>query len=153
MRVAPNLPQNATVYVVAPHELFVSNLIPMTFFLLLLAFTDGTARTVEVLPKRAMVQLEEPRHGDVLVLDNTGFESYVYDSSLPPFKRCGLCFLYLAFAGWREGGMEEGREGRRKGGGKGGREEGGKDGGREGAREIGRGAGGNRGRRKGGRNE
>eukprot|EP00904_Undaria_pinnatifida_P004501 jgi/Undpi1/14051/HiC_scaffold_9.g03702.m1 len=90
MRVAPKLPQNATVYIVAPHtphELFVSNLIPMTFFLLLLAFTDGTARTVEVVPQRAMTQLEAPRPGDVLVLDNKGVESYVYDSSLPPFKR------------------------------------------------------------------
>ncbi|CAN0567972.1 unnamed protein product, partial [Ectocarpus sp. 12 AP-2014] len=35
--VAPKLPRNATVYIVAPHELFVPNLIPMTFFLLLLA--------------------------------------------------------------------------------------------------------------------
>ncbi|CAM9421790.1 unnamed protein product [Ectocarpus fasciculatus] len=83
--VAPKLPRNATVYIVAPHELFVPNLIPMTFFLLLLAFTDGTARTAEVLPRRALAQLAIA--GDVLALDNNGVESYVYDSSLPVFQR------------------------------------------------------------------
>lgn len=85
MRVAPKLPPNATVYIVAPHELFVPNLIPMTFFLLLLAFTDGTAQTAEVLPRRALAQLAIT--GDVLALDNGGVESYVYDASLPPFRR------------------------------------------------------------------
>lgn len=83
---APKLPRNATVYIVAPHEQFVPNLIPMTFFLLLLAFTDGTARTAEVLPRRALAQLAIA--GDVLALDNNGVESYVYDSSLPVFQRC-----------------------------------------------------------------
>lgn len=86
---APKLPKNATVYIVAPHELFVTNLIPMTFFLLLLAFTDGTATSAEVLPRRALAQLAE--YGDVLALDNDGVESYVYDSSLPAFHRCGGC--------------------------------------------------------------
>lgn len=84
---APKLPRNATVYIVAPHELFVTDLIPMTFFLLLLAFTDGTARTAEVLPRRALAQLAVA--GDVLALDNNGVESYVYNSSLPAFQRCG----------------------------------------------------------------
>lgn len=83
--VAPKLPRNATVYIVAPHELFVTNLIPMTFFLLLLAFTDGTAKTAEVLPRRALAQVA--RAGDVLALDNNGVESYVYDGSLPAFRR------------------------------------------------------------------
>lgn len=89
IHVAPKLPRNATVYIVAPHEHddFVPNLIPMTFFLLLLAFTDGTARTAEVLPRRALAQLAIA--GDVLALDNNGVESYVYDSSLPVFQRCG----------------------------------------------------------------
>ncbi|CAM9501840.1 unnamed protein product [Ectocarpus sp. 6 AP-2014] len=85
IHVAPKLPRNATVYIVAPHEEFVPNLIPMTFFLLLLAFTDGTAKTAEVLPRRALAQLAIA--GDVLVLDNNGVESYVYDSSLPVFQR------------------------------------------------------------------
>lgn len=84
-RVAPKLPTNATVYIVAPHELFVTNLLPMTFFLLLLAFTDGTARTAEVLPRRALAQLAVAE--EVLALDNHGVESYVYDSSLPAFHR------------------------------------------------------------------
>ncbi|CAM9698936.1 unnamed protein product [Scytosiphon promiscuus] len=57
----------------------------MTFFLLLLAFTDGTARTAEVLPRRALAQLAVT--GDVLALDNMGVESYVYDRSLPAFHR------------------------------------------------------------------
>lgn len=84
---APKLPQNATVYIVAPHEQFVTSLIPMTFFLLLLAFTDGTARTAEVVPRGALAELAVP--GRVLALDNVGFESYVYDRSLPAFQRCG----------------------------------------------------------------
>lgn len=83
--VAPKLPRNGTVYIVAPHDLFVSNLIPMTFFLLLLAFTDGTAQRAEVLPRRALAHLAVA--GDVLVLDNSAVESYVYDGSLPPFER------------------------------------------------------------------
>lgn len=62
-----------------------ANLIPMTFFLLLLAFTDGTARTAEVLPRRALAQLAVT--GDVLALDNMDVESYVYDRSLPAFHR------------------------------------------------------------------
>lgn len=87
--VAPKLPQEATVYIVAPHKLFVANLLPMTFFLLLLAFTDGTARTAEVLPRDALMrQVPGVRPGEFAwVLDTSEVESYVYDSSLPAFKR------------------------------------------------------------------
>ncbi|CAM9729084.1 unnamed protein product [Ascophyllum nodosum] len=83
--VESRLPKNATIYIVAPHELFVANLIPMTFFLLLLAFTDGTTRTAEVLPRSAL--MHQAMKNRVRALDTTDVESYVYDSSLPAFQR------------------------------------------------------------------
>ena len=86
--VESRLPKNATIYIVAPHELFVANLIPMTFFLLLLAFTDGTTRTAEVLPRSAL--MHQAMKNRVRALDTTDVESYVYDSSLPAFQRCDL---------------------------------------------------------------
>lgn len=122
------MPKNATVYILAPHELFVANLIPMTFFLLLLAFTDGTARTATVVSTEALLgrlvtsppersaaaeasaegatedgnvpgsasgsswsgegsEEEDGQESSTWVMDREGLECWVYNSSLPAFKR------------------------------------------------------------------
>lgn len=105
------LPKNGTIYIVAPHEVFVSKLIPMTFFLLLLAFTDGTSRRAEVLPRSAVARhtIAEYLYAldttaeIVYALDTTEVESYVYDSSLPVFQRCGNRSCFLRDCGGVEG--------------------------------------------------
>ncbi|CAM9549735.1 unnamed protein product, partial [Chrysoparadoxa australica] len=82
--VDPWLPANSTVYILAPNETFVDKLVLVTFFFLLLAFTDTSTHAVKVMPREAFAGYVAR---DVLALDTRRIRSLcAWDSNLSVFK-------------------------------------------------------------------
>ena len=73
---------NATIFIKAPTTVFLQQLTKMTFFLLMLAFTDGAPARVEILPPHGVL-LRSPSLAYIYSVP----ESYIFDTSLPVLHR------------------------------------------------------------------
>jgi hypothetical protein len=82
--VASFVPSNTTIYIQAPHDRFVSELTKITYFLLMLAFTNGAPARVEVLPPGAVARVGQSDLASI----TPSAGSFVYDASgLDPLQR------------------------------------------------------------------